>query len=354
MLHDFLNNHIIYDDMEEIYAAADWSVLKGKSFYISGATGMIASYFVMFLIYLNEVRSFDIQIYVGIRKIAKAQWRFGDYVDRKYFYVVEGDVVNDFPINKKINYIVHAASLASPQYYGGMPVETMLPNIVGAYRLLESARKYGTDGLLFFSSGAVYGKEDGENGIKEDFCGQFDFLAPGSVYGESKRCGEALCRAYYNEYNVPAKCVRIYHSYGPTLDLKNDKRAFAEFTENIVNDQDIVLKSDGNQRRAFCYMTDAIIALLTVLIKGENGESYNLANANQFISIKDLAETLVGLFPEKGLKVIYRVRKEEGYLALARTNGVPCNTEKIKRLGCKFRISVSEGFKRVINYFSGK
>ena len=145
MLHDFLNNHIIYDDMEEIYAAADWSVLKGKSFYISGATGMIASYFVMFLIYLNEVRSFDIQIYVGIRKIAKAQWRFGDYVDRKYFYVVEGDVVNDFPINKKINYIVHAASLASPQYYGGMPVETMLPNIVGAYRLLESARKYGTD-----------------------------------------------------------------------------------------------------------------------------------------------------------------------------------------------------------------
>ena len=278
MLHDFLKNKIISQDMADIFSVKDIDDLKGKSFYISGASGMLASYLTMFLVYLNEEHDYRLKIYAGIRKRQKAYSRFGCYADKKYFHIIESDVVRPLPINEPIDYLIHAASPASPQYYGGNPVETMLPNIVGTYQISEHAKKYGAESVLFFSSGAVYGRSD-EKCIFEYDSGVFDFLAPGSVYGESKRCGEALCRAYYNEYNVPAKCVRIYHSYGPTLDLKNDKRAFAEFTENIVNDQDIVLKSDGNQRRAFCYMTDAIIALLTVLIKGENGESYNLANA---------------------------------------------------------------------------
>lgn len=352
MLHSFLANGIICKDMEKIYSSNDWRVLDNKSFYISGSTGMIASYLLILLVYLNEQYGYGIEIYAGVRNMKKAEWRFGQYVAADYFHIIEGDVVNEFPLKVKVNYIIHAASLASPQYYGGMPVETMSPNTVGTYRLLEHAKKYGCESFLFFSSGAVYGKELSVHAIDEKFCGQFDFLASGSVYGESKRCGEALCKAYCNEYKVPIKAVRIYHTYGPTLDLKNDKRAFAEFTYNIIKNENIVLKSDGNQRRSFCYITDGICALLKVLLNGKNGESYNLANTEQFISIKELAEILIGLFHEKHLKVVYGNREDKGYLSLVQTNDVPCNTDKIKSLGCRFNVTVAEGFKRVINYFS--
>lgn len=352
MLHSFLNNKIIYEDLTYIYKSLDsCEKLKNKRVYISGATGMIASYMVMFFIYLNETYSYNMDIYIGVRSIEKAKNRFDIYTEKDYIHIIQADICDEFNINSRIDYIVHAASLASPQYYGCMPVETMLPNIVGSYRLLEYAKKNKVESFLFFSSGAVYGTASNVDIIREDYNGVFAFNALGSVYGESKRCGEALCNAYFREYAVPVKSVRIHHIYGPTLDLKNDKRAFSEFVKNVIDNQNIVLKSDGSQKRAFCYITDGIISILKVMLDGENGQSYNIANNTQFISIKELADTMVGLFPEKGLKIIIEQRNEVGYLALAQTNFITCDTSKIESLGCKFPISVSDGFKRTVDYF---
>lgn len=349
---DFLLNDIIYEDMENIYERTRrLEMLKGKSVYVSGATGMLASYLVMFFVFLNEVKNYNMKLFLGVRSEEKAKNRFGVYTAKQYVKIIKGDVCQVFDVNEKIDYIVHAASLASPQYYGCNPVETMLPNIVGTNRLLEYAKQSGVESFLFFSSGAVYGEAKDVDIIKESFCGDFDFSAPGSVYGESKRCGEALCNAYFREYDVPVKSVRIHHIYGPTLDLQNDKRAFAEFVKNVVDGKDIALKSDGSQKRAFCYITDGICAILSVLLHGESGQSYNLANNYQFISIRELAQTLVNLFPEKGLKLKIEQRNEKGYLALAQTNHITCDTTKIESLGCKFTVPVADGFRRTIGYF---
>lgn len=351
MMSDFLQNKIMKEDMENIFLTQEsWDSLKNKSVYVTGASGMIASYLVMFLIYLNETKDWNIQIYAGIRNNQKARKRFGNYVDKSYFHLMQKDVILPVDEDLRLDYIIHAASLASPQYYGKMPVETMLPNMIGTYHLLEYARKYPVKNFLFFSSGSVYGSISDVESIEEHTKGAMDFLSVGNFYGESKRCGEALGKAYFLEYGIPVKSIRIQHTYGPTLDIDQDKRVFSEFVHNIVHDQNIVLKSDGSGKRAFCYITDMIAAVFAVILHGENGESYNAGNDQEYISILELAQTLVSLFPEKNLQVIREQRSDRGYSASTEVRTIPINLEKMKGLGWKPTCSLTDGFYRTISY----
>lgn len=346
-----LGGKILSEDMQTIFSSRkDWNEFKNSKVFISGATGMLASYLVLYFIWLNERKKFGISIFLGVRSEQKARSRFGCYLDRPYIKLVVGDISENLLLPDNLDYIIHAASLASPQFYGGMPVETMLPNIIGTNNLLVYAKTHKLRSFLFFSSGAVYGKFDNVSKYSEDMNGDFAFADAGNVYGESKRCGEALCDAYFREYSVPVRAVRIYHTYAPTMDLQNDKRAFSEFVNNILHNQNIVLKSAGLDKRPFCYITDGISAILKVLLDGQSGEAYNLANNNQFVSMRQLAETLVGLYPEKGLKVVYGQRVDKGYLNLSVSNDMTCDTSKIERLGCTFKVTIAEGFKRVIEY----
>jgi len=350
-----LENEILSEDMQAIFESRkSWNEFKNSKIFISGSTGMLASYLTLYFIWLNEHKKFNISLYLGVRTKEKAVWRFGGYVDKPYLNLVVGNVCDKIKLPDGLDYIIHAASLASPQFYGCMPVETMLPNIIGTNNLLTYAKTNKLKSFLLFSAGAVYGKFDNVAMYNENMNGDFSFAEAGCVYGESKRCGEALCNAYFHEYGIPARSVRIFHTYGPIMDLKNDKRAFAEFVNNILHNQDIVLKSAGLEKRPFCYITDGISAILKVLLDGASGEAYNLANNNQFVSIRELAEMLANLYPEKGLKVVYGQRTDKGYLNLKLSNDMVCNTAKIERLGCTFTIPISTGFKRTIEYNAGK
>ncbi len=347
MLRNFLDNTIINDDMKKIHVSIrNHERLKNSSFYITGASGMLASYFTYYLLYLNEIYDYGIKVFAGARSREKALKRFGRYMSKDYFTLITDDVNEAVPLCCPVDYVIHAASPASPQYYGSNPAETILPNVIGTYHLLEYAKKFGVKGFLFFSSGAVYGSMNVP--AREDISGTMDFLDSGNSYGEAKRCGEALCHAYYSEYHVPAKSVRIYHSYGPAMDIQNDKRAFSEFVRNVLNGEDIVLKSDGSAKRAFCYITDAIAAIYSVLLDGAAGESYNLCNVNEWLSIKELAEMIAGLYPEKGLQVIYRARNDAGYKLSPEHSAASVEIGKIKSLGWSPAISAGEGFRRVI------
>lgn len=342
-----LHNPIITDDMKNIHISLkNPERLRHSSFYITGASGMLASYFTYYLVYLNEVHDYGIKIYAGVRSMDKARKRFGSYMNKDYFTVITDDVIHEVPLSFGVDYVIHAASPASPQYYGHMPVETILPNVVGTYHLLEYAKTFGVKAFLFFSSGSVYGSLNVP--AREDISGTMDFLDSGNSYGEAKRCGEALCHAYYSEYGVPAKSVRIYHSYGPTMDIEHDKRAFSEFVKNIIDGEDIVLMSDGSAKRAFCYISDAVSAMMTVLLDGSDGEAYNLCNAREWLSVRELAELLAGLYPEKGLKVIYRKRDESGYKLSPEHSDYPADVRKITALGWTPAISAEKGFRRTI------
>lgn len=350
---DFLEDSIILEDMQRIYRSLpEWEMLQDRGVYVTGASGMIASYFVMFLVYLNEVHGCHIQINAGVRNADKARRRFGEYMDRDYFHLVQSDVNEPAVLESSVDYIIHAASLASPQYYGKMPVETMLPNVIGTYELLKYAVVHPVKGFLFFSSGSVYGNVGELGSICETAVGNMDWLAPGNVYGESKRCAEALCLAYFREFGLPVRTARIHHTYGPTMDVRNDKRVFSEFSNNILNGHNIVLKSDGKDQRAFCYLQDTVSALLKILLKGEDGECYNVGNPDAYISVGRLAEILTGIFPEKKLTVEYCKREDSGYCASPVKRLSPVNVDKLKSLGWRAEVTVEEGFTRSLKYLA--
>lgn len=353
---DCLDNVVVKKDMEEIFAARkEWTALKKSKIYITGASGMIASYFTMFLIYLNEVYDYDIQIFAGIRSREKAEKRFGLYGNKSYFTVIAEDVNRPVKLTEKMDYIVHAASLASPQYYGNMPVEVMLPNVIGTYELLEYAKVNPVKKFLFFSTGSVYGAVGDTEKISEETKGTIDFLDLGDAYGESKRCGEALCNAYGKEHGVPVNMARIYHTYSPTMDYQGDTRVFAEFVNDIVTGEDIVIKSSGTTKRSFCYIVDMITALFTIMLEGEVGEAYNIANSDEYVSILELATRLTSLYPEKGLKTVFKAReKEAGYSASKEENLVIIDCTKLEKLAWKSSITIEDGFRRTIDYIESR
>lgn len=175
-----------------------------------------------------------------------------------------------------------------------------------------------------------------------------NYLDTGSFYAESKRCGEAMCRAYWLGYGVPAQFVRISHTYGLNMDWQHDTRVFSEFVKNIINGEDIVMKSDSSAKRPFCYIIDNITALFKILLEGNYGEAYNVGNENTYISIKDLANKLAGLFLDKKIGVVTKARKMQGYAANKEHRGSTMVTGKTRALGWKPKIGIEEGFRRTI------
>lgn len=349
-----MQNKVIFYDMKEIASRNDYVWLEGKNIFISGAYGMLASYIVYFFIYLNEnVLNNKIGIYAQGRNLSKMQKRFGIFCDKEYFYIIADDICCEINISNKMDYIIHAASLASPQYYATNPVDVINPNVLGTSNLLKMAKEHKTSGFLFFSSGEVYGKiEDLQHDCTEHDYGYLDIMNVRSCYAESKRLGETLCKSYFVQYGVPATVVRIAHTYGPTMDIYNDERVFSEFVKNIVNDENIVMKSDGLSERYFCYLTDAVDAFLRILKNGNRGEAYNMCNNTASISIRELAELLVELFREKNLKIIVENRaKSSNYMESPVVKHPALNTEKLEELGWSPLISIQDGFRRTVNSF---
>ena len=196
MRKDIMNNYIVAEDMSQIYdSCSGLKALNNSNVYITGATGMIGSYITAFLIWLKEEQSYDLNIYISVRNAEKAKYIFGSFCEKEYFHILNNDITAEISEVLNADYIIHAASLASPQYYGSNPVETMLPNIIGTYRLLEYAQKADIKGMVFLSSGSVYGSFETNMVITEEDYGRMNFLSLGNVYGESKRCAEALCHA---------------------------------------------------------------------------------------------------------------------------------------------------------------
>lgn len=159
--------------------------------------------------------------------------------------------------------------------------------------------------------------------------------------------GETLCVSYHHQFNVPTKIVRPFHTYGPGMQL-NDGRVFADFVSDIVHNKDIIMKSDGSAIRAFCYLADAIVGFFIVLLQGENGEAYNVGNPYGEISIKELANTLINLFPEKMLRVIEIQKTDDNSYLKSNINRNCPDISKIENLGWSPKYAVSEGFIRTI------
>lgn len=341
---------ITQEDIEYIVNhELDWNVLSNSTILISGASGFLPSYIVETLVYLNDKLNKNIKIIALVRNKEKALNRFEHHKNRKDLEFLVQDVCEPINLNpdEKIDYIIHAASNASPKFYGTDPVGTINANVLGTINLLKLAKEKSSKGFLFFSSGEVYGEvKESQIPTKENDYGYIDLTNVRSCYAESKRMGENLCVSWHHQYGVPVKIIRPFHTYGPGMNL-NDGRVFADFVSDIINNRNIVMKSDGSNTRAFCYLSDFTAGMFKVLLNGEMGQAYNVG-FNKETSIIELAGILVKLFHEKKLNVIKNESdRSKEYLKSMVSRTCP-DVSKIKMLGWEPKIGVEEGFKRTV------
>jgi nucleoside-diphosphate-sugar epimerase len=342
---------IVEEDLKRILSTAlPWERFSGKTVLISGANGFVPAYMLETLLYLNETVHARINVVALVRNREKAMWRFAHLVGRTDLSIVVQDVREPFTGPATADFLIHAASQASPKYFATDPVGTFEANVLGTRNMLELAHRSKSQGFLFFSSGEVYGQPaDPTRLVKESDYGYLDPLNVRSCYAEGKRAGETLCACWHAQHGVPAKIVRLSHTYGPGMDL-HDGRVFADFVANIVAGRNIELKSDGTARRPFCYLADATIAFFLILLKGNNGEAYNVGSATQ-TSILDLAETLCRIFPEKSCHVIRQERNPDDQYVPSPVGGFQFDLAKINALGWQATTSIEEGFRRTVESY---
>ncbi|HTC00984.1 MAG TPA: NAD-dependent epimerase/dehydratase family protein [Ferruginibacter sp.] len=346
---------IISEDISEIIAVdLPWQQFKDKTVLITGANGFLPAYMVYSFLALNDCKQLSIKIIALVRNKIKAEEKFKDIIKRKDFELIVQDVCDPITIENKVDYIIHAASQASPVFYGIDPVGTLAANTVGTYNLLNFAVKKNTTSFLFFSTGEVYGEVASDKiPTKENEFGYLDISNLRSCYAESKRLAEVMCVSFSKQFKINVKIVRPFHTYGPGMNL-DDGRVYADFIADIINNRNIALKSDGNATRAFCYLKDATIGFFIVLLKGDNAQAYNIGNPEQEIRIKELALMLTQLFPEKRLTLDFKMSvNNDQYLTSSLTRNSPDIT-KVGILGWAPTTSVKEGFTRTINYFIKK
>lgn len=343
-------NQIIEDDLATIVKnELPWENLFNKTVLISGANGFLPAYMVETILFLN--RRFPkqrIKVIALVRNRKKAEIRFSDYLKDTNLIFLEQDVCQDVVANEKINFIIHAASQASPKYYGTDPVGTLSANVLGTINLIKLAYKNSVESFVYFSSSEVYGQvREEEIPIAENTFGYLNPTQVRACYAESKRMGENICVSWFHQYGTKAKIVRPFHTYGPKMAL-DDGRVYADFVADAIAGRNIQMKSDGSASRAFCYLTDATVAFFTVLLLGENGEAYNVGNPYQEYSILDLARKISVLFKEKEIKLVELAPQSTEVYLKSPVSRVSPNIDKLMRLGWRPLVSVEEGFARTI------
>ncbi len=343
---------IVLEDLQEILSSPlDWQRFRGKTVLVTGANGCLPSCMVETLLQLNKDAGMQCRVIGLVRNLDRARQRFSDYLDCPELSFIVGDVAKEIVIPERCDFIIHAASQASPKYYGPDPVGTMTANLMGTCHLLELARIWGSEGFLFLSSGEVYGQVQADKiPTSENDYGFIDLLNPRSCYAESKRAAETLVASYVQQFKLPAVIVRPFHTYGPGMAV-DDGRVYADFVNDVVLKRNIILRSDGTAVRAFCYLSDGVKAFFTILLNGQPGEAYNSGNPDAVCSIAELAETLTSLFPDWNLGVQRLGTPTAGYLPSPVSISIP-NVDRLKALGWKARYSVEEGFARTIRYYS--
>ena len=331
-----MNNSIFEEDIKNIINDFDMSVFDGKTILVTGATGLIGKLCVKSL--LNS--GYNTQVIALVRDEEKAKNIYGE--SKRLTYLVQ-DINQRINTTRRVDYIIHAASTTSSKDFVEKPVETIYTAINGSRNILEFAKNKRLEGMVYLSSLEIYGVNEKEN-IKERDYGYIDILNPRSSYSESKKMVETMCISYGTEYGVPVKIARLAQTFGAGVSI-SDNRVFAQFAKAIINKENIVLHTKGETKRNYCYTTDAVRGIFTILTKGENNNAYNVANENSYCSISEMAHLLENEYT----KVEYKIDEvNRGYNPTVK---IALNTEKLNALGWEAKVNLKEMFDRLIMNF---
>jgi nucleoside-diphosphate-sugar epimerase len=337
--------------------------MSGKRILITGGAGFLGYYLVQSIIYWNN-KNFDknlINLVVYDNFIRGVPEWLKTLSGNSCLTVQKYDVVDPLPDDiGDFQFIIHAATIASPTYYRRHPIETMDANVYGLrhlldYCLLQKDKQRPVEAFLYYSSSEIYGDPTSDNiPTPETYWGNVSCTGPRACYDESKRYGETLAVNFSRQYDLPIKMVRPFNNYGPGLKI-TDKRALPDFARNVLAGEDIILLSDGSPTRTFCYVADAIVGYFKVLLRGRNGEAYNIGLDKPEISIRTLAAHVIEnareLFGYRG-QLVFKISPDKEYLTDNPNRRCPVIEKARKHLQYNPTIQIEEGLKRSLLWYA--
>ncbi len=347
-----IENNLYLEDIKSVAESTtlDFNKFKNKKILITGATGLICSFLIDVLMYRNKIHNDNIKIYMIVRNEESAKKRFKDYnlaridepIDSNLVYIVQ-DVCEKLKVDIEFDYVIHGASNTHPLMYSTDPIGTITTNFIGLYNLLEYSKNNKKCRTFAMSSVEIYGENDGkEKAFSEESLGYINCNTLRAGYPESKRVCEALCQAYINKYDSDIVIGRLCRIYGPTMKI-DDSKAIAQFIKKAVNNEDIVLKSNGEQYFSYLYVADAVSAILKIIFEGKNGEAYNIADEKSDITLKELANILAA---SNNKKVTFEIPDEKEKKGYSTSTVAILNADKLKSLNWKAKYDIKTGLEK--------
>ena len=336
---------LIVDEMKD-----DFKDLYGTTFLVTGAGGFLCSYFLDVVAFLNDCEfGQPCKIIAADNFLSGLPERIEHLNNRPDFNFINCDISKKQDLDISPDWIVHGASIASPIIYRRKPLETIDVNVNGTRNMLDLAKK-GAKSMVYLSSSEIYGNPQTEFiPTKEDYLGNVSCTGPRACYDESKRLGETLCMVYSDIYDTPVKIVRPFNVYGPGQRL-DDGRIIPDLMGAVLEGGPIVLYSDGRPSRAFCYVRDAIAAILYLLLSDENGEAFNVG-VNKETSISELAECMADVAKPEKISIEYHISDDPQYLTDNPQRRCP-DINKVLALGkWKPHVQLREGLLRTLSSY---
>jgi len=345
------NNQMYLDSFRKIFKVIpNIDKLQNKTVLVAGAGGLVCSVIVDFLHFLDVEKKYNISIYAADINEEGCKNRFKEYYNDSHFNYLHYNVTEPLNSSIKFDFIIHGASPANPKLYVEKPVETMLANFMGTYNLLEYAKRTGLQRFLYISSSEVYGNKEDAKPFRENDYGYLDILNPRACYPSSKRASETLCSSYNEEYGIDDVIIRPGHVFGPSM-TKGDTRAASQFARDVVEGNNIIMKSEGTQLRSHCYVVDCVSALICVLLNGKSNEAYNISCSNSVSTIKDIAEAYAKAGNKKVIFELPSDVEKRGFNLMPNSS---LTSDKLEALHWKPTFSLEDGTRMTIELLKCK
>ena len=297
------------------------------------------------LLALKVQRGINLHVVAVARNMEKAVRLFGKEREELSYYLYDFSSTEPFQPKRKVDYLFHFAAPTASKDFVEKPVETMNTVYMGMQNILNYAEQAKLESLVLASTLEVYGTiTDDSTPLTEDKQGYLSPMATRSSYPLAKRAAEGLCHNYAVEKQVKVKVARLAQTFGAGVS-KQDNRVFAQFARSVIHDEDIILHTTGELSRCYCYTTDAISAMLYILLKGEDGTAYNVANEATYISIRQMAKLVAKTFNPDHVHVVIEMQEGLGY---SPTTKLRLDTQRIQSLGWTPYYNIKEMFHRLI------
>jgi dTDP-glucose 4,6-dehydratase/UDP-glucuronate decarboxylase len=356
---------VVGDDLESACERLreELGSLAGRRLLITGGAGFLGYYLVQVPLAWNGLGLGEPIRVTVFDNYARGVPRWLEVLHQDpHLELLRHDITDPLPVDMPpFDYVIHAASIASPTFYRQHPIETMDANVDGLRQLLDWADERGADGsplegFLFFSTSEIYGDPPPDAiPTPETYRGNVSATGPRACYDESKRFGETLCVSFARHRGVPVSIARPFNNYGPGLKL-GDRRVLPDFARDVLAGRDIVLLSDGSATRTFCYVGDAVVGYYKILVKGARGESYNIGTDAAEISMWDLARKVGArareLFGYTG-EVTRKESADEDYLVDNPNRRCPVIDKARSELGYEPAVDFDEGLRRALVWYAG-